>query len=475
MRLARVLVLLALASCGSSSESGGDGGADLAMPQPPGDAAVPDGGAPGCAAPVSSAPSVLLADFESGTIPDSSSAAEGFRSSDVARGTIVHPGANGTNAAASFDYVTDNAVFFQGMARPQYLDGSSTYHPDLANAVELWLRAPSGSALLSGANATLGFWSYHWLAGDPWVGPNSGGNLTDSQMHGYANFRVDPAAADTWTHVILSTSAFGQSRGNYHFYAARAVAQDKTFFGSLRQFEVVALTSLGAGPNSLALDELRLITRAPTAAVCPAFFSQSAAASGGDVLVPIVIANPTSQMRSYHAFASSEIGVDRQTLEVAMHDTDSVAAVDDLQGGVGADGGLGAVELFADDGSGHPTGASLIATGAPIALAAGASWHGVLVHHVTPAMLGSATQVTTGGMQYTVTRNTLTTSVIVWDPAEPRASDAAIVGAGSNADSSHPAPPGFPAFAAPPAGWRSTDVPIDQVGGYFVSAITLTP
>jgi hypothetical protein len=434
-----------------------------------------DGSAGSCTAPVASAPAVPLADFESGVIPSSTTMAEGFRDADVSNATIIRPGANGTNAAARFDFATSTAIFYQGMARPQYLDGSSAYNPDLGNAVEFYIRLPSGSMLLSSNAETFGFWTYHWLHGDPWVGTNStGGNLTDSQMHGYSNLRFDPASAGAWQHVVLSTSAFAQSRGNYHFYAARAVTADQTFFGSLRQFEMTTLQALTTTPTTLDLDELRLVTLAPTASVCPAYVAQTASVGGGDVALPLTIANPTGQARSYRVFISSEIGLDRQTLEIAMHDTDNVVAVDDLQGGVGADGGLGAVELFAEDASGAMTGSSIVATGTPIAVPAGGAFRGLLVHHVRPAMLGASQSVTTGGHSYTVQRNTLTTSMIVWDPSATHAADASVVFTGSNADSSHPAPPGFPPFTAPPRGWGSTDVAIDQVGGYFVSTLTLT-
>jgi hypothetical protein len=435
-----------------------------------------DGGPMSCAAPVASAPSVKLADFESGAIPSSDTMAEGFRGADVTSGTIVHPGANGTTAAAQFDFKANGAIFFQGMTRQQYLDGSSTYHPDLANAVEFYLRVPMGSMLLSAGAGTFGFWTYHWLHGDPWVGTNAtGGNLTDSQMHGYSNLRFDPASAGTWQHVVLSTSAFAQSRGNYHFYAARAVVQDQTFFGSLRQFEMVTLRALMVGPTAVDLDELRLVTLPPTAWVCPPFVAQTVSAASGDVAVPVTIFNPTAQMRSYRVFVSSEIGVDRQTLEIAMHDTDNVVAVDDLQAGVGADGGLGAAELFAADAAGQPSGASIVTSGREIVVPVAGNFKGVLVHHVKPAMLGALQPVTSGGHTYMVRRNTLTTSVIVWDPSAPRASDASVVFTGSNADSGHAVPPGFPSYVAPPAGWASTDVAIDQAGGYFVSSLTLTP
>ena len=430
-----------------------------------------------CAAPASNAASVLLADFESGTIPSSDSAAEGFRAADVARGTIVMPGADATADAAEFSFATDDSLFFQGSARPQYLDGSATYHPDLANALEFYLRIPAGSGLLASSGTTFSIYTYHWKPGDAWVGSNSsGGNLTDSQMHGYGSLRFDSAAAERYVRVVMSTSAFDHSRGNYHFYAARAVVDDLTFFGSLRQFQPVFLASRASGPTSLRFDELRLVTLPPTATMCPAFHGADVPASGGDVLVPITLSNPTDTARTYRVFISSVIGLDRQTLEAATHDADDVSAVDNLQGAVGSDGGLGAVEIFADDGAGKPTGPSLIAAGGEgIAVAAHDAFRAVLVHHVTQAMLGPMQTVMNAGHDYQVRRDTLTTSVIVWDPNAPAEGDAAVVFPGSNADQSHPAPPGFPPYADPPAGWRSSDVPPDQVGGYFVSLLRLTP
>jgi len=202
---------------------------------------------------------------------------------------------------------------------------------------------------------------------------------------------------------------------------------------------------------------------------------QTVPAAGGDVTVPIEVGNPGDAARSYRVFVSSTIGVDRHTLESAMHDTDSIATIDDLQGGVASDGGLGAAEVFADNGSGAPTGSSIVSAGTEITVPAHGTWKGVVVHHVTPGMVGSQQSIQSQGMTFQVRRDTLTTSVIIWDPNEPRLSDPAVVFFGSNADSSHPAPPGFPAFADPPTGWHSTDVPPDQVGAYFVSVLHLTP
>jgi len=149
---------------------------------------------------------------------------------------------------------------------------------------------------------------------------------------------------------------------------------------------------------------------------------------------------------------------------------------DNLQAAVGSDGGLGAARLFADDGTGKPTGSDLLAAGgAGLAIAAGGSLRVVVVHHVTAAMLGPMQTVVNAGHSYAVRRDTLTTSLVVWDPSAARVGDASVVFTGSNADSSHPAPPGFPAYVDPPTGWHSADVPPDQVGGYFVSVLRLTP
>jgi hypothetical protein len=287
--------------------------------------------------------------------------------------------------------------------------------------------------------------------------------------------RFVPTGAGKWLHVVMATSAFDHSRGNYHFYAARAVAMDKTFFGTLRQFQTVFLGNRTLGPTTLDFDEFRLITIPPTAAVCPAYVEQTVSASAGDLAVPIEVLNPTAAPRTYRVFVSSTIGLDRQTLEIAMHDTDNVVAVDDLQGAVGSDGSLGAVELFAASPAGAPMGPSIVSTGgAGISIAPNSAWRGVLVHHIRPAMLGAVTAAMTGGRTYMVRRDTLLTSAIFWDPSEPRRSSAEVIFMGSNADSSHPAPPGFPAYVDPPTGWHSTDVAPDQAGGYFVSAMHLT-
>src|SRR6185312_16283989 len=108
---------LAALACSSSSTTPGDQGGspdaslgDDGSPQATDGSSASDGasssssssggdsssGAASCASPVASAPSVTLADFESGSIPSSDTSPEGFRASDVARGALVQPGADGT-------------------------------------------------------------------------------------------------------------------------------------------------------------------------------------------------------------------------------------------------------------------------------------------------------------------------------------------------------------------------------------------
>ncbi len=462
--MGRVLPWILLAACGGGSGKPppGDGSSDAPM--------VGSDAATACTAMAA----VPLADFDSGTIPSSEAGAtEGFRNSDVARGTIVMPGANGTADAAEFSFSTDTSIFFQGNLRPQYLDGTAIYKPALANALEFWMQIPAGSALLSTTQQTFSVFTYHWKPADPWVGPNTGANLTDSQMHGYGPMRFDPAGADRWLRIVMSASAFDHSRGNYHFYAARSIVEDLQMVPAMRQFQPVWTVPVGSGPATVRFDNFQLLTLCATASVAPDSSVQIVSASGGDVLVPITLGNTGDAARSYRVFLSSTIGVDRQVLESAMHDTDSVATIDDLQGGVNSDGGPGAAELFADDGTGHPAGQSIVAAAAAIPVPAHGTWKGVIVHHVTPGMLGAMTNVMSQGMTFAVRRDTLVTSAIFWDPSEPRLSDSAVVFTGSNADLSHPAPPGFPAYTDPPAGWHSTDVPPDQVGAYFTSVLHL--
>src|SRR5262249_36874124 len=146
-----------------------------------------------------------------------------------------------------------------------------------------------------------------------------------------------------------------------------------------------------SGPTTVRFDELRLVTLCPTASVSPEAVARTVSAAGGDVAIPIELGNTADHERSYRVFLSSTIGVDRQTLESAMHAAGPVATIDELQGAAGSDGGLGAAELFAADGSGAPPGPSIAVTGTAIRVAAHATWRGVIVHHVTAGMLGYPT------------------------------------------------------------------------------------
>jgi hypothetical protein len=463
------------AASGSAGSGGGGSGATGGGGSGGSSASAGSGGA-ACTA-LAQAPRITLADFESGQVPgsDCATCSMGFRTADLANISLVSPGASGTANAAELDFGPSQTFFFQRKKRPEYFDGSATYSPGLANALEYWVRIPSGSALLAASGGrTFSVYTYHWKPGDPWVGPNdTGGNLTDSQMHGYGSIRFDPSAAGQFIRVVMTTSAFQQSRASYHFYAMRATVEELEFFASLRQIQLVWHPASSSGPTELGFDELSLVTLPPTAALCPDFHAATVPAAGGDVLAPFELVNPTSQERSYRAFVSSVIGVDRQTLETALHDTDDNTAPGTLQDAVGSDGGLWAVELFADDGSGKPTGSSLVASGQQITLAPGQSFRGVVVHHVTAGMLGQTVTATHGTKSYSVKRDTLTTSIVFWDPDDPGHGSDAVVFGGSNADTSHAAPPGFPAQTLPPAGWRSSDVPPDQVGAYFVSVLRL--
>lgn len=72
--------------------------------------------------------------------------------------------------------------------------------------------------------------------------------------------------------------------------------------------------------------------------------------------------------------------------------------------------------------------------------------------------------------------DTLTTSVIVWDPNDQSTKeiDYIEVNPHNSDDGNHPPPPGFPKQKRPHEGWRSENIPLNQAGGYFVSVLQLT-
>jgi hypothetical protein len=412
---------------------------------------------------------VRIMDFEKG-VPTAAPKQLGFRTQDQALITSVRPGANGTKGGGRvlLDAGRDS-VFLQGDVRRLYLINSKPdYKPGLANALTFWIKVPKGSPLVreSGPNA-LGFWTYHWRPEDVKVGGASNKSLmTDSMMHGYANFYFVPGCEERWVKVVLSASAFQQQRNYFHWYAARGVTGDQDFFSTLRQLQLKYLPPSEVTAD-FGLDELAFETLAPTADVSPQFRALSARASRGDVSVPIVLKNTTDKRRRYRFFLSSEVGAPREKIYQAMWMHDDLTPGRTVQGAVGGDGGLGAAVLA--DEAGAEVGFR------ELALEAGGTWRGAVVHRLQPEMLGRWTGVALPKGEFLVRRDTLTTSAVFWDPDEPAPGGMAYVRAApSNADDgNHAAPPGFPKQERPPPGWRSEDIPLGQVGGSFVSEIML--
>jgi hypothetical protein len=415
----------------------------------------------------------LLADFEAG-FPVARGKEAGFRGLDRTTSALVPTGADGTKQAAKFFLGPgERSAFLQRTERRRYLGtGRTAYSADGPNALSFWLRVPPRSHLLSrGARDTFGVWTYHWDPGDANVGgANNTSGTTDSMMHGYANFRLVPEAADRWVRVVLSPSAFRQQRDYYHFFAARAVTGPLAFFPSLRQLQFTLLGKLEA-PGIFELDQLALVTRPPTARCEPEYADHTADPSAGQVRTAVRIRNPTDRDRSYRVFISSFLGMSRADLNRVFARFDSIQAITHFQYAVGGRGGVGVAALV-------PKGRSPVEwdyLGQEIAVPAGGAWEGTLVHAVRPEMLGEWVNVEWQGETRVARRNTLTTSVIVWDPQEPPSPGTEYLRwQDSNTDNgNHPVPPGFPKQFRPPPGWRSGDVPLDQVGGYFVSEIKL--
>ncbi len=409
-----------------------------------------------------------VVDFEDG-FPVAGPRLVGFRPGDRDVAALIEPGAGGTGTAARV--ILDprhDSVFLQGRLRRMYLASSrSVYEPGRWNVLVFRLRVPEASPIVRSDGAALGVWTYHWEPGDVKVGGLSNRELmTDSMMHGYANLRVEPGCGGRWLRVVLSPGAFRQQRNYFHWYAARGVTGRYDFFGTLRQ---VQLKYLGPwdGPVSFDIDEIGFERHDPTVVVEPGFAGLEVRASGGPVTVPVTLRNPTNRDRRYRFFISSEIGASREAMYQPMWRHDAVRPGRDVQQAVGGDGGLGAAVLV--DAAGREVGFR------EIAVPAGGTWKGAIVHRVRPEMLGPWVEVVIGGERYLARRDTLTTSAVFWDPQEPPAGDMACVGSPpSNADDGrHPAPPGFPRQVRPPPGWRSGDIPLGQVGGYFVSEIVL--
>ncbi len=422
-------------------------------------------------APAADGSLLRLADFEQG-FPVARGGKPGFLPQNQRMAAVLSGGARGTGKYARLFLTTaDWSVYVQHALRRRYLTtGTSLYEPGGANALRFWLRVRPGSHLLCDEPASrFGVWTYHWRSDDPWVGgPNGTSATTDSMMHGYANFCLTPEGADRWVPIELSESAFKQQRDYYHFYAARGVTGDLEFFPALRQVQFVLVRG-DDRVHEVDLDEIELVRRPPTASFDREFVPLRARASGGDVTVPVILRNPTDRARRYRVFVSSFLGAPRELLNRVFGESDDIHAITAVQKAVGGDGGVGVAELVSEARE------AVTAAGSEIQVSAGGEWRGALVHRVRPEMLGRPATVTRQGRSWTARRNTLTTSVLAWDPDESAAEGMKYVRVPpSNADDGrHPAPPGFPGQERPPAGWRSEDVPIDQVGGYLVTEIVL--
>ena len=353
-----------------------------------------------------------------------------------------------------------------------YLPTKSTrYDENGPNALSFWIKLKADSLLISKEDKnTFGVWTYHWRFGDLNVGGSSNNELaTDSMMHGYSNFRFNEKAAGRWVRVILSSSAFQQSRYYYHFYAAQGITDDLKFFPSLRQLQFHIFPEIKK-EGEIQIDQLKLIHLEPTAVVEKEFFSAKVSKDIGDVEVPVIIKNPTGTDRRYRVFISSFLGVHRNVLYDAHALTDSFAPPRAMQAKVGGDGGIGVVKLINEDGD------SVIDKGKEIFVPAKGLWKGKLVHNIRTEMLGPAVTLSHGKHTFIARRDTLTTSVIIWDPYDETAGAMDYINVSpSNADDANHNPPlGFPKQKSPPEGWRSENIPINQVGGYFVSVIQLT-
>jgi hypothetical protein len=416
---------------------------------------------------------VVLADFEKSIPCSEYRDLIGFRRVDKAGAKRVSDGAEGSLGSMSVILSPRKKdLFFQGKVRRMYLaTRSPRYDSEGPNTLSFWVKLPKKSSLLGKKNRkTFGVWTYHWRFGDMVVGGKNNNSLaTDSMMHGYANFGLAKEAGGKWVRILLSPSAFQISRYHYHFYAAEGTTDDLKFFPSLRQLQFHIGARL-AKEEILQLDELKLVYLTPTAVLVEDYFCSTASAKTKKLRVPVSIKNPTSRTRKYRVFISSCIGISRETLQQAFALADDFSITRRMQADAGGDGGVGVAELIDKHGE------SIIAQGREILVPAGGTWKGSLVYHIRPKMLGSKQHITINGHKCHFRRNTLTTSVIVWDPYEEDVGSMSYVNPlPSNADDgNHPAPPGFPKQKRPPKGWRSEDIPLNQVGGYFVSVIKLT-
>ncbi len=415
----------------------------------------------------------VLADFERDIPCSDNGDIVGFRKSDRMRATTIKDGAEGTEWSAEFKMLpSEKDIFFQGKVRRLYLATKNTkYDENGPNALSFWIKIKPDSSLISkNKKNTLGIWTYHWKFGDTNVGGKSNKTLaTDSMMHGYCNFKFNEKAASRWVRVILTPSAFQQSRYYYHFYAAQGATDELKFFPSLRQIQFHFFPEI-ENEEQILIDQLKLVYHQPTAIFERDFYQAQVSKNAGDIVVPVSIKNPTDKNRKYRVFISSFLGVHRNALYVAHTLTDSFEPPRMMQAAAGGEGGIGVAELTDEKGD------YVIDRGEELFIAAKSVWKGRLLYHIKPGMLGTVQQIRLDKYIFYAKRDTLTTSVIVWDPYDETASTMDYIEAlPSNADdAAHEPPPDFPKQKKPPEGWRSNDIPLNQVGGYFVSVMQLT-
>jgi hypothetical protein len=428
-----------------------------------------------------------LVSFENGIPCSDQSDIVGFRRVDKDRGSIVDDGAAGTAKSAAFRFDSGNTdIFLQGNLRRKYLfTGTDQYITNGPNLLSFWVKLPVDSPLIGREElvkagdrvighkrndaATIILMTYHWRQGDMAVGGKSNqGLLTDSNMHGYSEFRLTEKSAGTWVKVALSPSAFRKSRNYYHFYGANAVTDDLEFFSSMRQLQF-QVTAKIEKPTEVQIDEIRMETIQPTAVFDKGFHSAKVSAAGGDYALPVTIRNPTDRERRYRVMASSFLGAERELLNKIAAMFDDLSPMRNIQTEVGGDGGIGVTELIGNDG------ARASNEYKEITIPAGGTWQGRVVHHIKPEMLGGEKIYRFRDYEFPVKRDTLTTSVIVWDPNDPINNKMDFIAASpdNSDDGNHAVPPGFPKQVRPPEGWRSENIPFNQVGGYLVSVLTI--
>ena len=411
---------------------------------------------------------IVLADFEDGILCSQCGDNLGYRTRDASFGSLIDEGAEGSAYSARFMFDSRNVdLYFQGNVRRKFLaTGAEHYQERGHNALSFWIKVPENSPLLE--NIRFNVWTYHWRPGDMNVGgANNTSRTTDSNMHGYCDFRLRPEAAGQWVNVVLSAQAFQQARNYYHFYAGAANTDELDFFASLRQLQL-RLKDPQQRPIFLQLDELRLKQLSPTVTVEQDFYEQAVQVDGGSVKVPVTLSNPTRKERRYRAFISSNLGVARKRLNMYFGLTDSLAVMRKIQVRLGADGGLGVAQLVDQEGR-------RIGPGHEIVIPAGGTWQGTLLHHVKPQMLGPEMNLQYNDQVFTARRDTLTSSLIIWDPDDPGQGLAGFIKTRpSNADdAAHKVPPGFPEQERPAKGWRSENIPLDQVGANIVTVLKL--